>query len=214
MGSKNRHTTHWNRNGLHSGINCSRTGRGRTKAASKQPETIFKNESQIQDEAISNEDINENPTENQENNNENKAEKAKNETINEETSNEQTITELVSDELEPEQTKNISAKTETSAKETIEGLTSESIKISSINRERGGNDIVLFTPFYDGSTYTNSNGTEVILEGVTDILKPKGEVTAIVKEVRKDQGNTKLEEGQMVLSGLVLEKLQSAASTG
>ena len=83
----------------------------------------------------------------------------------------------------------------------MESLNSESIKISSINRERGGNDIVLFTPFYDASTYTNNNGTEVILEGVTDILKPKGEVSAIVKEVRKEQRNTKLEEGQVVLSG-------------
>ena len=184
------------------------------KAASKQPETIIENESQTQDEAVSSEATNESPTVNQENNNENKPETTKNETLNEETGNEQAITDLVSEELEVEQTKSVSTETETSAKETIRsGLTTESLKISSINRERGGNDIVLFTPFYDGSTYTNSNGTEVVLEGVTDILKPKGEVTAIVKELRKDQGNTKLEEGQMVLSGagtgkVAIEQLQ------
>ena len=183
------------------------------QVTTNQPEPIIENESQAQNEAISNEDTNENSTENQENNNETKAEKAENETINEETSNEQTTTELVSDEPEAEQTKSVSAETETSAKETVESLNSESIKISSINRERGGNDIVLFTPFYDASTYTNNNGTEVILEGVTDILKPKGEVSAIVKEVRKEQGNTKLEEGQMVLSGagtgkVAIEQLQ------
>ncbi len=74
-------------------------------------------------------------------------------------------------------------------------------KINGINRERGSNSLVIFNQDYDTSTYTNTNGTEVILENVSDVLKPSGEVTTTVKEVLSNQGNTSLTEGQFVLSG-------------
>jgi uncharacterized protein (UPF0333 family) len=88
----------------------------------------------------------------------------------------------------------------------------QTFTINGINRERGANSIILFTPDYDVSTFTNQNGTEVILEGISGFLKTQGEVTATVKEILKDKGNTKLSEGQMVLSGegngkAVLEQL-------
>lgn len=77
----------------------------------------------------------------------------------------------------------------------------QTFAINGINRERDVNGIILFTPDYDTSTYTNNLGTEVILEGISGFLKPQGEITAKVKEVLTDRGNNKLEEGQMVLSG-------------
>jgi hypothetical protein len=131
----------------------------------------------------------------------------------EETSKEPAATQLVSEESKVEQIESVSATETTTNEPTVNTLTTRRVKINSINRERGGNDIVLFTPFYDASSYTNNNGTEVVLEGATDVLKPKGEVTATVKEIRKDQGNTTLIEGQMILSGAgdgktVLEQLQ------
>jgi DNA/RNA endonuclease YhcR with UshA esterase domain len=82
----------------------------------------------------------------------------------------------------------------------------QKMPVSAINKERGASGIFLYTSKYDHSTYTNDNGTEVILENPSDILKPEGEVTATVKDVLKDTGNTKLEEGQMVLSGAGSDK--------
>ncbi len=142
-----------------------------------------------------------------------KAQTAQTETTIEETIEEPAATQPVSEESKVEQIESVSATETTTNEPTVNTLTTQTVKINSINRERGGNDIVLFTPFYDASTYTNNNGTEVVLEGATDVLKPKGEVTATVKEIRKDQGNTKLIEGQMILSGAgdgktVLEQLQ------
>ena len=210
------------------------------QAATSQPALVIEKESQTQDETDSVESTNVNPTENIENTNETgakiaeveesaktedvsregttsapteKFETAETETSIEETSNESAATEPVSEETKIEQTEPVSTTAAPSNEPAVNALATQTVKINSINRERGANDIVLFTPFYDASTYTNNSGTEVILEGATDVLKPKGEVTATVKEIRKDQGNTKLVEGQMVLSAAgtgrsVLEQLQ------
>ncbi|WP_179152009.1 phosphodiester glycosidase family protein [Oceanobacillus senegalensis] len=94
-----------------------------------------------------------------------------------------------------------SEKTNLQAKIASAHVASGPIQITSINRTRHANDLVIYSADYDSSTHTNSYGTEVILENVSGVLKPTGNVSAVVKEVRSGKGNTNLTEGQLVLSG-------------
>ncbi|MBW3622524.1 MAG: phosphodiester glycosidase family protein [Armatimonadetes bacterium] len=72
--------------------------------------------------------------------------------------------------------------------------------LAGINRKRGPNALMLYTPTYGPKTLTNNFGTEVVLSGVRLPLKP-GRSSGTVEEVRAGQGGTPLRKGTVVLSG-------------
>lgn len=77
----------------------------------------------------------------------------------------------------------------------------ESVQVDAINKTRGAEQLVLYTPAFASSTQTNEWGGEVVLSNVQGNVQAGKTVTATVEEVRYLQGDSKLEEGQMILSG-------------
>ena len=75
------------------------------------------------------------------------------------------------------------------------------IRINKVNRPRGNNDIVLYTPMYAATTLTNDDGLEVVLASIQGELRLDASIMAEVREIRQQQGSTPLDEGIMVLSG-------------
>ncbi len=73
--------------------------------------------------------------------------------------------------------------------------------ITGINKKRNSDQLIMYTPNYYSSTKTNSSGTEVVLTDMNGVLNGNGKVTFKVKEVLAGKGNTKLNEGEYVLSG-------------
>ncbi|MCJ8014636.1 phosphodiester glycosidase family protein [Paenibacillus sp. KQZ6P-2] len=80
---------------------------------------------------------------------------------------------------------------------TIGGKTSE---LSSINRTRGTNDLVLYTPDFDVSTMTNDLGDEVVLDVVQGEVKSGQTLQLKVERIHNDKGNTSIDQGKVVLS--------------
>ncbi|HZG88167.1 phosphodiester glycosidase family protein [Paenibacillus sp.] len=80
---------------------------------------------------------------------------------------------------------------------TIDGRTTP---LTSINRYRDTNHFVLYTTDYSTSTRTSDLGDEVVLDIVSGEVKSGQTMTLRVAEVRKDAGNSPLNEGQVVLS--------------
>ncbi|TDQ42868.1 Ig-like domain-containing protein [Aureibacillus halotolerans] len=80
---------------------------------------------------------------------------------------------------------------------TIDG---ENVPLSHINRSRGNNQLVLYTTDYFTSTKTNSEGDEIILDVLEGSVQSGQTLILRVKDVRKSQGDTPLEEGTVVLS--------------
>ncbi|MDQ0914904.1 phosphodiester glycosidase family protein [Paenibacillus sp. V4I5] len=80
---------------------------------------------------------------------------------------------------------------------TIGGVTST---ITHINRYRADNQLVLYTNDYADSTKTTSLGDEVILDIVEGDVRSGQTMRLKVAEFRKDQGNSPLSPGKIVLS--------------
>ncbi len=81
-------------------------------------------------------------------------------------------------------------------------LSDTTLDIIRVNYYRGENELVLFNHHRGTSTETNEYGTEVVAvlaEG--EKWKTNGSVQLVVKEVRKNVGNTTLTKDQVVLSG-------------
>ncbi|MGO4548286.1 S-layer homology domain-containing protein [Paenibacillus sp. 2TAB23] len=80
---------------------------------------------------------------------------------------------------------------------TIGGVTTN---LTSINRYRDTNQLVLYTDDYNTSTKSTNLGDEVVLDIVEGDVKSGQTMKLKVAEVRKDQGDTKLAQSQVVLS--------------
>lgn len=72
--------------------------------------------------------------------------------------------------------------------------------ISAINRLRGTEALVLYTPSFHTSTMTNALGDEVVLDIVNGEVKSGQTLTLKVSEIHKDKGNTPVTDGKMILS--------------
>lgn len=72
--------------------------------------------------------------------------------------------------------------------------------LTSINRYRNENQLVLFTPDYANSTKTPATGDEFILDVLEGQVKSGQTLKLKVAEVRLNQGDAPLAEGQVVLS--------------
>ncbi|WP_164985297.1 phosphodiester glycosidase family protein [Ammoniphilus sp. CFH 90114] len=72
--------------------------------------------------------------------------------------------------------------------------------ISGINTSRGENSLVLYTPEYAASTFTNSFGVETVLEDVYGDWGKDQPMRLVVKEVQKEVGNAALSDNTFVLS--------------
>jgi exopolysaccharide biosynthesis protein len=73
--------------------------------------------------------------------------------------------------------------------------------IDSVNKRRNSNYLVLYTPYFSGTTMTNELGTEVVLTNIQGQLNGNNTVKATVKEVIVGKGNAPLQDGELVLSG-------------
>lgn len=80
---------------------------------------------------------------------------------------------------------------------TIGGVTTN---LTSINRYRDTNHLVLYTADYNTSTKSTNLGDEVVLDIVEGDVKSGQTMKLKVAELRKDQGDTALAQGQVVLS--------------
>ncbi|MGE5482819.1 MAG: hypothetical protein ACM3VX_07960, partial [Bacteroidota bacterium] len=58
------------------------------------------------------------------------------------------------------------------------------IRINKVNRPRGNNDIVLYTPVYAATTLTNDDGLEVVLASIQGELRLDASIMAEVREIR------------------------------
>lgn len=72
--------------------------------------------------------------------------------------------------------------------------------LTSINRTRGNNDLVLYTPDFYGTTMTNDLGDEVVLDVVKGEVKSGETLELKVADVHKDKGSTQTAQGQVILS--------------
>lgn len=75
-----------------------------------------------------------------------------------------------------------------------------SFSLQGLNRKRGSNELILYTPRYGPSTQTNDFGTEVLLSSV-NTRTYLGEWSGTVTSIFNGRGNTPLMEGTVVLSG-------------
>ncbi|WP_308400168.1 hypothetical protein, partial [Bacillus halotolerans] len=80
---------------------------------------------------------------------------------------------------------------------TIGGKTAE---LSAINRTRGNNDLVLYTPDFHASTMTNDLGDEVVLGVLKGEVKSGQTLQLKVESIHGNKGNTPIADGKVVLS--------------
>ncbi|MBX6377715.1 MAG: phosphodiester glycosidase family protein, partial [Clostridia bacterium] len=74
--------------------------------------------------------------------------------------------------------------------------------LAGINRPRGADQLILYTPAWGGNTGTNPWGVEVALSGLPTPLPPAGTWTATVTAVfPTGTGNAPIEPGGVILSG-------------
>ncbi len=71
--------------------------------------------------------------------------------------------------------------------------------LTSLNRPRPANSLILYSPAYGPRALTNNSGVEAILSVANARLRP-GVTVATVTDVRAGQGGTPLQPGQLVLS--------------
>ena len=87
-----------------------------------------------------------------------------------------------------------------------------------INRDRGSNELVVFTPQYDTDTRTDSSGVEVLVEMTrpTLILPQPASAKGYVREIRDGQGSTPIPFDHIVLSatGAARTKLLNILGVG
>jgi hypothetical protein len=90
--------------------------------------------------------------------------------------------------------------------------------ITGINKTRGTDQLILFTPQFDSHTGTNSSGVEVLVEMTrpTMILPPPAYATGIVQEIRNAAGNSLIRFDSIVLSasGTAAQALLQNAHVG
>ncbi|URN94667.1 MAG: S-layer homology domain-containing protein [Candidatus Pristimantibacillus lignocellulolyticus] len=79
----------------------------------------------------------------------------------------------------------------------IDGTTTE---LTSVNRYRDNNQLVMFTNKYGISTGSSTQGVEVVLDVVSGEVANGSNLVMTVSEVKVGQGNTTLTEGKVVLS--------------
>lgn len=72
--------------------------------------------------------------------------------------------------------------------------------LTSINRYRDTNQLVLYTADYNASTKSTNLGDEIVLDIVQGEVKSGQSMKLKVAEVRKDQGDSPLVQGKVVLS--------------
>ncbi|WP_169089348.1 phosphodiester glycosidase family protein [Paenibacillus sp. PL91] len=80
---------------------------------------------------------------------------------------------------------------------TIGGVTTN---LTSINRYRDTNQLVLYTADYNTTTKSTNLGDEVVLDIIEGDVKSGQTMKLKVAELRKDQGDTAITQGQVVLS--------------
>ncbi|MFS0836873.1 phosphodiester glycosidase family protein [Paenibacillus sp. 1P03SA] len=79
-------------------------------------------------------------------------------------------------------------------------LGGQSSSLTDINRLRGTESLVLYTPEFHTSTMTNDLGDEVVLDVTGGAVKSGQTLAMKVSEVHKNKGNSPLTAGQVVLS--------------
>jgi hypothetical protein len=73
--------------------------------------------------------------------------------------------------------------------------------IAGINRSRGHNELVLYTPKFFRSTLTSKEGNEAVIRCDDPQVRVGTPLTGTVTEVRLSSGNSPVPEGSIVLSG-------------
>lgn len=76
-----------------------------------------------------------------------------------------------------------------------------SFAVTGVNRRRGENDLILYTPRFAATTYTNWAGTEVTVEWLSGPLRPGVEVKGTVSSTAVGAGNSRIPANAFVLSG-------------
>jgi hypothetical protein len=81
------------------------------------------------------------------------------------------------------------------------------IKFQGINRARGDEELIIYTPQFGASTETDDDGVEVLVEMTrpTLILPGPAQALGIVREIRSGQGDTPIPFDHIVLSGSGLQ---------
>ena len=77
------------------------------------------------------------------------------------------------------------------------------VEITEINRERGSNELILFTPHYAERTYTTNGGVEVLVQvpEPVGLLAKGGQIKGTIRAVEQRNGSTPILFDQVVLSG-------------
>ncbi|MGB9625125.1 MAG: phosphodiester glycosidase family protein, partial [Phycisphaerae bacterium] len=75
-------------------------------------------------------------------------------------------------------------------------------QINGINRTRGSNELIVYTPQYDATTGTDSSGSEVLVEMTQPslILKAPNKSIGYVRQIRQNLGSTPIPFDHVVLS--------------
>lgn len=87
-----------------------------------------------------------------------------------------------------------------SVRTTGQSSASFSLPLSGLNRARGANELVLYSPSFGASTGTNALGAEAVIQGVPLPLRC-GVFTGTVREQRPAAGSTPLDPDAVVISG-------------
>jgi len=74
------------------------------------------------------------------------------------------------------------------------------VTAAGVNRVRGADELVVYTPRFGPSTRTDASGVEVRLVGAALPLTVAGSYTTTVAAIRPDAGDTPLSNGDLVLS--------------
>jgi exopolysaccharide biosynthesis protein len=76
-----------------------------------------------------------------------------------------------------------------------------SFPIKGINRSRGKDELVAYTPRFAATTCTPSGGSEVVIRSGSSPVSPGIPMTTTIAELRPGCGDTRIAEGTIVLSG-------------
>ena len=92
--------------------------------------------------------------------------------------------------------------THVASKQFVTYATSNTQQFQGINRTRGDNELIIYTPQYDTDTNTDNTGSEVVVQMSTPFLiKPTPNmVTGVVIQIRQNAGSTPLPFDCIVLS--------------
>ncbi|UCD27411.1 MAG: phosphodiester glycosidase family protein [Planctomycetota bacterium] len=81
--------------------------------------------------------------------------------------------------------------------------TTNTQQFQGVGRDRGSNELIIYTPQYDSDTNTDNTGSEVLVELSTRpalIIPTPNMVTGYVRQIREDQGSTPIPFDHIVLS--------------